>query len=107
MRKLLLLSLGGFVGYVLGARAGRPAYDRLVQAWSGLTRSAGLGDLTTTVKEAAVDVRDTALDRANDAVSGTADDVTRRLDPNGVGRPRSGPTVEGAQGATPTGSGSL
>lgn len=36
MRKFLLLTLGGGVGYVLGARAGRPAHDRLTDLASGV-----------------------------------------------------------------------
>jgi hypothetical protein len=31
MRKLLLVATGAGIGYVLGARAGRPAYDRIVE----------------------------------------------------------------------------
>lgn len=79
MKKLILLAAGGAVGYVLGARAGRPAYDRLHGSWQALTRRSGLGDLATTAKEAAVDVRDVATERATDAVARSADDLRQRI----------------------------
>jgi len=80
MRKMLLLTLGGAVGFVLGARAGRPTYDRLVQRWSDMAGSTGITELASTVKEAGVDVRDTAVSRASAAVSTSADEVTDRID---------------------------
>ncbi len=80
MKKLILIGIGGAIGYVLGARAGRPAYDRLRDGWQGLTRRAGLDDLATTAKEAAVDVRDVATERASDAMSKGADDLAQRID---------------------------
>lgn len=80
MKKMLLLGLGGAVGYVLGARAGRPAYDRLQDGWDGLTRRTGLDTLATTAKEAAVDVRDAAADRVSDTVSRKADEATTRIE---------------------------
>jgi hypothetical protein len=79
MKKLILLGVGGAVGYVLGARAGRPAYDRLRDAWQALTRRSGLDDLAATAKEAAVDVRDVATERATDAVAKGADDLRQRI----------------------------
>ena len=79
MKKLILLSVGGAVGYVLGARAGRPAYDRISDSWAALTRRSGLGDLAATAKEAAVDVRDVASERATEAVAKGADDLRQRI----------------------------
>ena len=80
MKKLILIGIGGAVGYVLGARAGRPQYDRLSDGWQGLTRRSGLEDLATTAKEAAVDVRDVATERASDAVAKGAGDLAQRID---------------------------
>jgi hypothetical protein len=89
MKKLMLIGLGGAVGYVLGARAGRPAYDRMRDGWEGLTRRTGLGSLATTAKEAAVDVRDAAADRVSDTVSRKADDAAAKIEnmaPDRAGR---------------------
>ena len=80
MKKMLLLGIGGAVGYVLGARAGRPAYDRMRDGWDGLTRRTGLDALATTAKEAAVDVRDAAADKVTDVVARGADDATTRIE---------------------------
>lgn len=80
MKRLMLIGLGGAVGYVLGARAGRPAYDRMRDGWEGLTRRTGLDSLATTAKEAAVDVRDAAADRVSDTVSRKADDAAAKIE---------------------------
>ena len=64
MRKLLLLTAGGAVGYVLGARAGRPAYDRIVASYGRLTSALGLDKAGTTVRTATVDLKDAVADRA-------------------------------------------
>jgi hypothetical protein len=90
MRKALLLTLGGGVGYVLGARAGRPAYDRITTRWSDLASAVGISDVFQAVKDAGCDVRDSAVRRASDAVSTTADEATHRIDANsGDGGPSS------------------
>lgn len=81
MKKTLLLGIGAAVGWTLGARAGRPAYDRAVQRWSHLAESVGLGQLAATVKEAGIDVRDSAVNRVSTAVSTSADGVADRIDP--------------------------
>lgn len=80
MKKLILLSAGAAAGFVLGARAGRPAYDRIREGWNGLTRSAGLDNLASTAKEAAIDVRNVATERASDAMAKGADDLSQRID---------------------------
>jgi hypothetical protein len=80
MKKLILLTVGGAVGYVRGARAGRPAYDRMSNSWQALTRRSGLDDLASTAKSAAVDVRDVAAERASTAMSKGADDLAQRID---------------------------
>ena len=80
MKKMLLLGLGGAIGYVLGARAGRPAYDRMRDGWDGVARRTGLDTLATTAKEAAVDVRDAAADRVSDTVARGADEAAMRIE---------------------------
>jgi len=80
MKKMLLLGLGGAVGYVLGARAGRPAYERMRDTWNGVAGRTGLDTLATTAKEAAVDVRDAATDRVSDAVARGADEAAMRIE---------------------------
>ncbi len=68
MRKLLLLTAGGAAGYVLGARAGRPAYDRIVASYSRLTSAVGLDQAGHTVRTATVDLKDAVTERASTTV---------------------------------------
>jgi hypothetical protein len=65
MRKLLLMTTGGAVGYVLGARAGRPAYDRIVASYGRLTSAIGLDQAGSTVRTATVDLKDAVAERAS------------------------------------------
>lgn len=73
MRKILLLTVGGAVGYVLGARAGRPAYDRIVSSASGLAASLGLDQAGDQVRTATVDLKDAVAERASSAVRDAGD----------------------------------
>ena len=82
MRKILLVSLGGTVGYVLGARAGRPAYDRIMERWTGFASAVGFAKLAASAAEAGVDVRDSAVSRFSSAVSTSADSIVDHLDPD-------------------------
>lgn len=82
MRKILLLSLGGAVGFVVGARAGRSVYDRLARRWSDVATAVGVGELAATVKEAGVDVRDGAVSRASAAFASAAGEMVDGIDPD-------------------------
>jgi hypothetical protein len=82
MRKILLVSLGGTVGYVLGARAGRPAYDRIMKRWTGFAGALGFQQLAATAAEAGVDVRDSAVSRFSSAVSTSADSIVEHIEPD-------------------------
>jgi hypothetical protein len=73
VRKLLLLTVGGAIGYVLGARAGRPAYDRIVASFGRLTSAVGLDRAGTTVRTATVDLKDAVADRASTSVRDAAE----------------------------------
>ena len=64
MKKFVLLATGGAIGYVLGAKAGRPAYDQIVRGWNRLSRSVGLSEVGRSVGKSAGDLRDAAKDRA-------------------------------------------
>lgn len=72
MKKLLLVVGAGSVGYLLGARAGRPAYDRFTDALGRITSSSGLDQAADTVVTAGVDLRDAAAQR----VSGKVKDLS-------------------------------
>ena len=56
------------MGFVLGARAGRPAYDRLVETYSGLISKRGLDTAGRDVRDAGADLRDAVSERASGAV---------------------------------------
>lgn len=84
MRRLMLMAVGGAVGYVLGARAGRPAYDRIMGTMRRAAESTGLAQTAQTMTSAAQDLGDAGLQRTNetvgsmgrqaaDTMSGTAD----------------------------------
>jgi hypothetical protein len=72
MRKLLLITVGGAVGYVLGARAGRPTYDRLVDNYASLRSGVGLDRAGRTVRDAGADLRDAVSEKASGAVNDAA-----------------------------------
>lgn len=81
MKKILLFSLGGGVGYVLGARAGRPAYDRLVPQWKQAATTLGISDFAASLRDAGVHVPDSTVSRATDAVSTSADHAVQNIAP--------------------------
>ena len=68
MRKILLLTAGGAVGFVLGARAGRPAYERIVSSYQRLAAAAGLDVAGQNVSAATVNLRDAVADRTSATV---------------------------------------
>lgn len=86
MRRLMLMAAGGAIGYVLGARAGRPAYDNIVAGWNRMTESSGLSRVTERMGRSADELKDAAMtraaqerdgvvDKAADAMAQTADKV--------------------------------
>lgn len=68
MKKLVLIAGAAGVGYLLGARAGRPAYDRFAGTVARLARSGGLDEAADRVVTAGADLRDAAAQRAADKV---------------------------------------
>lgn len=91
MRRLILIAAGAAVGYVLGARAGRPAYDRIVASWNRVATRTGLTQTAETMSSAAENLRDAGLDRAADGLGtvgdragGALDDAADKLRHNGV-----------------------
>ena len=76
MRKLLLFTAGGAVGFVLGARAGRPAYDRIVESWNQFAESSGISRSAGTMSGAVDDLRDAGMQRASDGLGSLADDAS-------------------------------
>jgi hypothetical protein len=73
MKKLLLIGAGVGIGYVLGARAGRPAYDRIVEnarrLGSSLDRTQdATRDVVTEAKHAGEQLRDKADSRIAETV---------------------------------------
>lgn len=75
MRKLLLVATGAGIGYLLGARAGRPAYDRIVATARQLGQNARLDrtraatrDVVSEAKHAGEQLRDKADSRLAETV---------------------------------------
>ena len=81
MKKFMLLATGGAIGYVLGARAGRPAYDRIVRGWTRASRAMGLREVGRSVGQSAVDLRDAAKQRAASQVEDLMDRATDAVAP--------------------------
>jgi hypothetical protein len=79
MKKLMLIAGAGGLGYLLGARAGRPAYNRLVDAYGRITRSGGLDEAAGKVAAASADLRDAAAQRAADTVQDLSSVAADRL----------------------------
>jgi hypothetical protein len=102
MKKLLLMSVGGAIGWTLGARAGRPAYDRMVERVSGMSESLGLGKLASTVKEAGIDVRDSAVHRVSTKVSASADGLADRIEDSPAYGSTLAPTAASPMSGSPT-----
>lgn len=81
MKKLLLVGLGAGAGYVLGARAGRPAYDRLERQWHQLSQRLGIPQMRDDIAAAGVDLTDAARQqavRSMDEATTRATDVMHR-----------------------------
>jgi hypothetical protein len=87
MKKLLLIATGVGIGYVLGARAGRPAYDRLVETarrlGSNLDRTQ---DATRDVVTEAKHVGEQLRDKADSRIAETVDKVGSVLPTSTNGR---------------------
>jgi hypothetical protein len=81
MKKFVLLATGGAIGYVLGAKAGRPAYDQIMSGWTRVSHALGLNDVTRSVGRSAVDLRNAAKDRASSQVEDLMDRATDAVAP--------------------------
>jgi hypothetical protein len=78
MKKLLLLATGAGIGYVLGARAGRPAYDRLVEATHQLGSTVGFDRSRSAARDVVSDARwagEKLRDKADSRLAETVDKV--------------------------------
>jgi hypothetical protein len=111
MKKLLLVATGAGIGYVLGARAGRPAYDRIVERARRLGAGIRLDrtqqatrDAMAEAKQAGEQLRDKADSRLADTVdkvgsalpgSGADDDVVRLPDTTMATETRAGDMAGG------------
>ena len=85
MRKLLLVATGAGIGYVLGARAGRPAYDRIVEGSRRLGEAAGLDRTRRATREVVSEARhagEQLRDRADTRLAETVDKVGSVLPPS-------------------------
>lgn len=81
MKKVLLITIGGGTGYLLGARAGRPAYDRITRRWADIASAVGLRDIAAAVKVGSIDVREASVSRASASISTFADKAVARVSP--------------------------
>ena len=75
----MLFGAGMAVRYVLGARAGRPAYDRIVARYRDTLSATGLDSATDTVRSAGSDLRDAVADRTTDIVQDATENASAKL----------------------------
>lgn len=109
MKNKLLLGVGVAVGYVLGSRSGRAAYDKLKARAAGIWDSKPVQDkvsvATETFKEKAPEVADQLGEAARRA--GTVIGSAMHRDGSGSGQSASGTsaagTLAGTSGGTSTG----
>lgn len=80
MRRLMLMAVGGAVGYVLGARAGRPAYDRIMNGWRRVAESTGLAQTAETMTSAAREMGDAGQQAARDTMTSSAEQAASAMD---------------------------
>ena len=93
MRGKLLFTTGGFVGYVLGARAGRKRYDQIVASAESLWNADPVQRRVTEARDFALervgDVPATLINAGKKLVGALADKTTKATDAAGSG-PRYG-----------------
>lgn len=80
MRRLMLMAVGGAVGYVLGARAGRPAYDRIMSGWQRIAESTGLAETAETMTSAAREMGDAGQQAARETMAARAEQAADAMD---------------------------
>lgn len=92
MKRLMWVAAGGAVGYVLGAKAGRPAYDRLVQRWDRMSSSMRSTDMVEEVGRSASDLTQAATRRATREATDAMDRATEAIatDETSAGGPATG-----------------
>lgn len=76
MRTIAWLSLGFGAGYLAGAAAGRPAYDRIVTSAGTVASQWGLDDAAARLKERSSDLAQTSADLAATAAQQAVDTAT-------------------------------
>lgn len=87
MKKLLLIGTGVGIGYVLGARAGRPAYDRIVENARSLGSALGLDRTREATREVVDDAKaagEQLRDKADSRLADTVDKVGSVLPTSGA-----------------------
>lgn len=90
MKKLLLVAAGAGVGYVLGARAGRPAYDRIVDQARDLGLLGGMRRTQEATRGVMTEARQTAeqlRDKADAKLASTVETVGSVLPTTGTDDP--------------------
>ena len=101
MFKKLTLAAAAGAGYVLGAKAGTQRYEQIVAKAREIAGMPAVQNATTTVKETAAPIVDSAKATVGEKVSGAADTVNDKVS-SGSSAPSTGATGTGAAtGATP------
>jgi hypothetical protein len=79
MKRMITLAVGGAIGYVLGAKAGRERYDQIVESAGKLLNREGDGGISS-VRSTAVDKAATLTDTARQKAHDTIDLVDAKVD---------------------------
>lgn len=67
MRKTLLFGTGAAIGFLMGARAGRPTYDSIMQNLQSLTHRSAGGSGGGGMSPTSLDLTDSGLGRTSEA----------------------------------------
>ena len=83
MIRKLTLAVGFGAGYVLGAKAGTQRYDQIVEKAREIAGMPAVQSATSTVKETAAPLVDSAKTTVSDKVSSAADKVNDKVSSGG------------------------
>jgi hypothetical protein len=93
--KVLIFAAGVAVGFVIGSRAGRGAYENLRRRWQGFNESDPVQQVKGEVKDFASHAASQVGDKVSEAVSKATDKASSKID-DITGKSSTGSTGTGA-----------
>jgi len=103
--KIITFAAGVAVGFIIGSRAGRGAYEDMRRKWRGFAESDTVQHVKGDVKDFAGRAASQVGDKVSEAVGKATDKASSKLD-DLTGKSGNGSTGTGSTGAGSTGTGS-